>query len=320
MRIGIIGTGVMGENHVKTYVSLVDHCQIAGVYDSNAKRAEEVAAKYKIKSFKSVTDLLERVDAVSIAVPTEYHYEIGLLCVRHKVHMLMEKPITSSIEQANDLIEKAKANGVILQVGHIELFNPVFQALKKVLKNEEIIAVEVHRTSLFDKRLISVDVVLDLMIHDIYLLCQLLDSEIEYFQALGRRFEDTTKHAVAICRFRNGTIAQVTASLKTVAKSRMIRIVTNNAYIQADLAARTIMITRSANLNSQNENKGYRLESVIEKAVAESEPLKVQLIDFLECIRQERKPTVSGNDGKAALSVSLAISRQITEHYEGGVI
>jgi predicted dehydrogenase len=316
MRVGVIGTGAMGENHVRVYSSIPDHCQLIGVYDSNETRAKEVAARYQIKNFNKVEDLLQCVDAVSIAVPTEFHYEIGLACIAHKVHMLMEKPIASSSDQARDLIEKAKETGIKLQVGHIELFNPTVRVLRNILANEEIIAVDVHRMSPFNMRNLNVDVVQDLMIHDLYILYELLNDKIDHFFALGRQFENTTKHAIVVSKFKSGIIAQLTASFKTEEKVRTIRIITNKAFIQANLLDRKIVISRSTNFFVSSGSTAYSQQNIIEKvSVPEQEPLKMQLIDFIDCIKTNREPTVTGEDGAIALSISNKISGFIKDNY-----
>ena len=133
-KVGVIGTGKMGENHVRTYLSLYKHCQLVGIYDNNKEKSQQISDKYQVQQFQSLSDLLQAVDAVSVAVPTEFHYDIGLTCIKHNVHILMEKPITNTITQAKELNKKALEAGVKLQVGHIELFNPLIKILTKSRK------------------------------------------------------------------------------------------------------------------------------------------------------------------------------------------
>ncbi|MGM7719600.1 Gfo/Idh/MocA family oxidoreductase [Metabacillus sp. Hm71] len=315
MRIGVIGTGVMGENHVRAYTSLSDHCHLVGIYDVDGLKANEIAKRYQIKSFESLEELLQNVDAVSIAVPTEYHYEIGLTCIAHKVHVLMEKPITRTIAQAKDLIKKAEKAGVKLQVGHIELFNPTIEVLKKILVDEEIIAVDVHRMGPFHPRLLNLDVVEDLMIHDIYILYHLLNSKIEHFYALGRPYENTMKHAMVISKFKNGIIAQITASFKSEEKIRSLRFITKKAFIQANLLKKEISIYRSADFVNKLP-KHYKQQNIIEKIIVpEKDSLKMELINFINCIKNDLEPTTTGEDGLIALATINKIINHINNKY-----
>ncbi|WP_188455305.1 Gfo/Idh/MocA family protein [Virgibacillus oceani] len=295
MKVGVIGTGNMGENHVRTYLSLQDKCQLIGIYDNDKERAQKIAKKYNVKQFHSMSDLLKAIDAASIAVPTEFHYEIGVNCVNHKVHMLMEKPITSTVAQAENLLDKANNAGVKLQVGHIELFNPFIQYLGKELADQTIIGIEFHRMSPFDERMKHVDVVNDLMIHDIYILQKLLDDKDLDFCAMGKTVEKTPEHAVVISRSKQGIIAQLTASFKSKSKVRTIQVVTEDAFIEADILERKIKKTGS----------GMVQMIEIDETV---QPLHAQLLDFIDCIQFNRTPTVSGEDGIKALQITNKIS------------
>ncbi|MDQ0162498.1 Gfo/Idh/MocA family protein [Aeribacillus alveayuensis] len=317
MRVGVIGTGVMGENHVRVYSSLAHDCELIGVYDIDKNRANQVANQYKINSFANLDDLLQQVDAVSIAVPTIYHYEIGLRCIQNKVHILMEKPITSTVYQAKDLIKKANEAGVILQVGHIELYNPTIEVLKKIVENEEVISIDIHRMSPSLPRNKKIDVVQDLMIHDIYILYELLNDQIEHFYALGKIFENTTKHAMVISKFKSGVIAQLTSSFQTEEKIRTIRINTKKAFIQADLLDKKILITRSTNFYFDHLKAKYSQQNIIEKIVIpEKEPLKLQLLDFITCTKNKTTPTVTGEDGLTALCMTNQIIQFIKDHHK----
>ncbi|SES93124.1 Predicted dehydrogenase [Salinibacillus kushneri] len=301
MKVGVIGTGNMGENHVKTYLSMRDHCKLVGIYDRDEEKTQRIAKKYKVKKFQSLPNLLESVDAVSIAVPTELHYDIGLLCVKHHVHMLMEKPITDTLENAEHLISEASQAGVKLQVGHIELFNPLIQILSQELKNEKIIGVDFHRMSPYDEKIKDVDVVKDLMIHDLYLVRELLQDEMIDFYTLGKIIENTPKYATVIAKSSKGVIAQLTASFKSQRKIRRISILTENALIEADILAGRIILSNH----------------YITKTIAfdnEIQPLKLQLIDFIDCIKSDKNPSVSGVDGLIALQISQEISEAIYQH------
>ncbi|MBM7599729.1 putative dehydrogenase [Virgibacillus halotolerans] len=308
MKVGVIGTGNMGENHVRTYLSMDDHCQFVGIYDNDKKKGQQIADQYKVKQFQSVDGLLASVDAVSIAVPTEFHYDIGLNCIARKVHMLMEKPITSTVSQAKELLHKAIKAGVQLQVGHIELFNPLIQILKKELENEAIIGIAFHRLSPYDERIKYVDVVKDLMIHDLYILQELLKDEITRFYALGNNMAHTPKHAVVIARSLQGVTAQLTASFKSKKKVRTIQILTEDAFIEADILKSEIKITRSVIEDKSNFPVTVTQNIQVDKTI---QPLNVQLLDFLSCIKFKREPSVSGKDGIKALQITNEISEAI---------
>ncbi|ASN04434.1 Gfo/Idh/MocA family protein [Virgibacillus necropolis] len=308
MKVGVIGTGNMGENHVRTYLSMHDHCQLVGIYDNDEKKGHQIAEKYKVKQFQSINELLKSVDAVSVAVPTEFHYDIGLICIQHEVHMLMEKPITSTVVQAKDLLHKAKKARVKIQVGHIELFNPLIQVLTNELENEDIIGIAFHRMSPYDERIKHVDVVKDLMIHDLYILQELLKDKITEFYALGKIIENTPKHAVVITRSSQGVTAQLTASFKSKRKVRTIRILTEKAFIEADILKKEIKITRS--IEDASNTLGTLTQHIqIDNSI---QPLSVQLLDFLNCIKFETEPSVSGEDGIKALMITNEISEAIS--------
>ncbi|QKY71111.1 Gfo/Idh/MocA family protein [Lentibacillus sp. CBA3610] len=308
MKVGVIGTGNMGENHVRTYLSMDDHCQFIGIYDEDEQKRHQIAKKYNVKPFQSVDDLLKSVDAVSIAVPTEFHYEIGLACIRHNVHMLMEKPITTTVLQADDLIDKARKANVTFQPGHIELYNPLIQVLINMLTNETIIGAAFHRISPADPKLKHVDVVKDLMIHDIYILNELLQDNGMTFFALGKIIDGTPKHAAAVTRTSQGTTAQLTASSMSGRKIRTIQILTEDAFFEADLLSHQIRITRAFLEKTRNHPVPLTETIQVENSI---QPLSLQLLDFLECVESGTEPSVSGENGKQALMIANQIAHSI---------
>lgn len=297
MKVGVIGTGNMGENHVRTYLSLQDHCQFVGIYDSDENKRREIAHKYKVKSFQSIEELLHSVDAVSVAVPTPFHYEIGLRCIAHRVHVLMEKPMTNTVSEATHLHKKAIEAGVKLQVGHIELFNPLIKALIKEVKNRKIIGVDLQRMGMYDNRIKNVDVVKDLMIHDMYILQELLKGTFMEFYALGKVIENTPKHAVVIIKSPH-VIAQLTASFKSKKKIRTIRVITEDALIETDILKSEMKITKDADVQTITFNN-------------KEQPLTSQLLHFIRCITFDKKPFVSGKDGIKVLRITNKVSDAI---------
>lgn len=298
MKVGVIGTGNMGENHVRTYLSLHDHCQLVGIYDNDEKKRHQIADRYKVEPFQSIDDLLKAVDAVSIVTPTEFHYDIGLACIKHNVHMLMEKPITSTVAQAKDLNQKAIEAGVKLQVGHIELFNPLINTLTEVLENKDVIGIDFHRVSPYSERIKNSDVVKELMIHDLYIFQELFNDNFSEFHAMGKVIENTPKHAVVIIESSQGVIAQLTASFKSKKKMRTIQIFTEDTFIEADILKSQIKIT------SDTDIRMIQIDNDIQ-------PLKIQLLDFINSIKFERKPFVSGEDGIKTLLITNKVSEAI---------
>ncbi|REE93152.1 putative dehydrogenase [Paenibacillus taihuensis] len=309
MRVGVIGAGAMGENHVRVYASIPGYCTLSGIYDADMKRAQSIAGKYQTTAYGSLYELLDVVDAVSIAVPTPVHYEIGLACLAKGVHMLMEKPLASSLAEGRELIRRSSEAGIKLQVGHIELYNSTIKALCKILEGEEVIALDIHRMSPYELRWKHVNVVEDLMIHDIYILHYLLRSRTSAVQAMGYLEQNTIRHAAALLRMENGLMAQVTASYITEEKVRMVRIVTRSAFIQADLLDKKIIVTRSTHFSQPIANSNYMQQNMIEKFVLPiQEPLRMQLIDFLDSIASNTVPRVTGEDGLLAMEVTGQIT------------
>lgn len=308
MKVGVIGTGKMGENHVRTYLSLEDHCQLVGIFDNDKNRSFEIADKYNVKQFLSIDELLQNVDAVSIAVPTEFHYDIGLACIRNKTHMLMEKPITSTVEQADDLIQKASTAEVTLQVGHIELFNPLIHLLKNELINEEIISISFLRLNPYDNRIKDVDVVMDLMIHDLYILSDLLQDSFVKYYAVGNVLDNTTKHAAVIIESTGGVTAELIASFKSKRKIRMIQVLTEDAFIETDILNNTIKITCTQTLDANEMTIPLTKVIQIDKEI---QPLSLQLLEFLNCIKHDHVPSVTGEHGRRALEITNKISESI---------
>lgn len=302
----------MGENHVRVYSSLSEHCHLVGIYDKDEEKAKEIAKNYRTTYFRDLEVLLQSVDAVTISVPTEYHYEVALLCIKYKVHMLIEKPIASNTKEAEHLVSEAKKAGVIIQVGHIELFNPTIEILKQIIKNEKIIAMDIHRLSPLSVRLLKVNVVHDLMIHDLYILYDLLEDKIHNMYALGKIYDGMIRHAMMIAQFEQGVISQVTASFKTEDKVRTIRITTEDAFIQADLINKTILISRATNYFLNPVGTEYKQQNLIERVmVPPKEALTSQLKEFIQCVKDKSEPRVTGEDSIKFLSLTEQISEQI---------
>ncbi|GIN61744.1 oxidoreductase [Robertmurraya siralis] len=311
MKVGVIGTGKMGENHLKNYLEISDRCEVVGIYDVNEHRASEIASKYGVKYFKDLLELLRNVDAVSIAVPTKYHYEVALVCIDHGVHILLEKPMASQLEEAKNLLRRAETAGIKVQVGHIELYNPLIHLLKERLKDEKIIAIDIHRMQPFDLRMQHVDVVFDLMIHDIYILKELLGSEMIHFNTIGKTSEQMPKHAIVSMLFNNGTVAQLTASYKSQEKIRTIRIFTEKAIFKVDLLRNKIEVNQTTYFSIQNDNVKIPQKLLETIEIPHFNPLKSQLYDFIHSVEMDRTPFVTGEDGMNVLKICSNISDNI---------
>lgn len=312
IKVGVVGVGVMGERHCRVY-STLRNVELVGLTDLNAERGQAVAATYETRYFKSYKEMLEIVDAVNIVTITPAHFDLAMEALSNDVHVLVEKPLTETIEQGKTLIAEAEKRGKILQVGHIERFNPTYITLKNVTESLSMIAVNVRRLSPFDTSNTDVDVIRDLMIHDLDLVVNLVGSSLEGFSAWGRSFSTKAiDHAVANLSFRSGPIATLAASRITEQKVRMIEITAEGAYIEADLLSKSIMIHRRARPELLGAAQ-YRQESFIERIqVPLVEPLLLELRHFIECIQENKPSEVPGKDGLYALQLAKAMADEIS--------
>lgn len=316
-RVAVVGVGSMGKNHVRAYTALKHICELVGVYDADPNMAEEVALSYGIKTFPTLESLLEEVDAINIATPTTTHYEIGMKAIEAGKHILIEKPVTGTVEEARTLIRNANKNNLIFQVGHIERFNPVIRNLPDILKDQEIIAVDVQRMGPYDPRINDTDVIQDLMIHDIDVVNSLIPASISGVQAFGRRLVSAQHmdYAVANLLMSNGVIATLTASRVTNKKVRKMTITTLSSYIELDYLQRKITMTSREQFVPGTSD--YQQEQEMEEIYnGEEEPLKLQLLHFIHCIEDNTRPLISGIDGLEALKVARIIQELVYREQE----
>ncbi|RME76993.1 MAG: gfo/Idh/MocA family oxidoreductase [Chloroflexi bacterium] len=314
---------MMGERHCRVYSGL-RNVELVGVADLDAERGKLIASRYDTRCFEDYRDLLSRVDAVSIATATPAHFPLALESLENDVHVLVEKPITETIDQARALIETAKKRNLVLQVGHIERFNPAFIELERVIKGMSIFAINIRRLSPFDTSNTDVDVIRDLMIHDLDLAVALAGDKLEGISAWGRSITtEAIDHAVANLSFRHGPIATLMASRVTEQKIRQIEIIAHGAYIEADLLSKSLMIHRRT-LPQYFDADKYRQESIIERIhVPMAEPLVLELQHFVSAVRDGTPVRVPGEAGLKALQLAQAISDQIVgltilSDYEAG--
>ncbi|MDD5748888.1 MAG: Gfo/Idh/MocA family oxidoreductase, partial [Actinomycetota bacterium] len=283
---------------------------LSGIYDSDSEKSRTFSKEHSIISFKNPEKLIESSDALVVALPTELHHEFALMALEHGRDCLVEKPISDNTENARELCGIAQKNGLILQVGHVERYNPVSLDLPRLIK--EPISFSCERLSPFMPSWVSkTGVVLDLMIHDIDIVLSLLKKEIKKVSSAATKIHSQTEDlAFAQLTFENGVIANFQASRVSQTKIRNIKITQKNDYITADLMRRTISIYRLVTSDYFYDSRlGYKQESVMEMPYLSTygEPLKLELEDFVDSIRTRKKPLVSGEDGATALEVALKI-------------
>lgn len=313
IKIGVIGVGNMGQHHARV-LSLLKDVEMVGVADINVERGLDTASKYRVRFFEDYRDLLPYVEAVCVAVPTRLHHEVGMTCLSAGVHVLVEKPIAASIAEAESLVNTAAESQCILQVGHIERFNPAFQELSKVLKTEELLALEAHRMSPYSNRANDVSVVLDLMIHDIDLLLELADAPVVRLTASGSSASNSgyLDYVTANLGFANGIVATLTASKVTHRKIRRIAAHCKNSLTEADFLNNEILIHRQTTANCLTDYGQvlYRQDGLIEKVYTSNiEPLHAELEHFVTCVRGGNQPSVGGEQALKALRLASLIEQ-----------
>jgi predicted dehydrogenase len=299
IRVGVIGVGHLGTFHSKIY-SRLDNVKLVGVCDCNLERSLEIGKKYATASYSDYEDLFDKVEAVSIAVPTSLHYNIAKEFLNHNIHVLIEKPITKTLSEADELIEIARGKSLILQVGHIERFNSAVLAIEPYLQKPKFI--ECQRLGPFHKRVKDVGVVLDLMIHDIDIVLGLIKQDVVNIEAVGlSTISDYEDVANVRLTFQDATIADITASRVTKDVVRKMRVFQEDSYVSLDY------VTQDAAIFRKTGDRILKEKIKIKK----KEPLKKELKSFIECVRTGKKPIVSGVEGRRALQVALEIIEKI---------
>ena len=314
IRAGVIGVGHLGQHHARLYASLPE-AQLIGVTDQSVERAQAVADRHKARVFRTVDELLPHIDVVSIAVPTSGHYAVAKACLQAGKHVLVEKPIAATPAEAQELVQLAKQRGSCVQVGHSERFNPVMALMHPHLGQP--VFIEGHRLSSFSERGTDVDVVLDLMIHDLDLVLSLNPGPVEEVRAAGVAvLSSSIDIANARIQFRNGCVANLTSSRVSTNKMRRLRLFQRDNYLSIDFQTRQGMISR------RSAKAGGRPTIEVEQFQGgDEEPLKLQLASFLHAVATGTRPVVSGEDGAAAVDVAhqvlQAIAAFAARHEEG---
>lgn len=307
---GVIGVGSMGQHHARVYSELPD-ATLVGVSDVDEEQAVTVAAEYGTRPMDR-SELLDTVDAVSVAVPTTYHYETVLECIERGIDVLVEKPFVDNIEDGRELARRARDAGVTLQVGHIERFNPATRVLADIVPDLDVVAIDIDRLGPPLDRDNEDSVVIDLMIHDIDILLSLIDSEIDSISSAARG----ERHATAQFQFADDSIATLTASRLTQQKIRQISITALSCRVNVDFISQSVEIHRHS-VPEYIESDGdirYRHESVVEHPIVENgEPLKAELASFIDAARNGTKPLVTAEDALRVLKVAIQIEGTATK-------
>ena len=317
VKVGVIGVGRMGQRHCRVY-SNMRKVHLVGVCDQDPGLGKRVADQYEVTYFPDAETMLEQVDAVTIATPTPSHFELAQLCIASGVHTLIEKPIAETLEQAESIALAAENSSLVVQVGHIERFNPAYIELKNVLEEMQPLAINLRRLSPYKGSNVDVDVVLDLMIHDTNLVLDLIGKEPMALTAYGlTAYSGMIDHAVAQCCFEEGPVLTMTASRLTEHKVRKIDVTCREAYLECDLFNKSVLIHRSTigeYLNANKKGVKYRQESIVERInVPPFEPLFLQLQHFVDCIVENSPPSVSARDGYLALKMVMDIRQSVQE-------
>ncbi len=305
-RIGVVGVGYLGKFHLEKYLG-IEGVEVAGVCDINDRTGEKIASERGVSYFRNHRDLIGKIDAASIVVPTVHHHQVAKDFLEAGVDVFVEKPIATSLDEAQSLIDAAESRGLILQVGHLERFNPAVLALQGTMR--EPMFIESHRLSPFPERSVDIDVILDLMIHDIDIILNVVKSPISHIDAVGVPIITSQVDIVnARLNFESGCVANVTASRVSAEKMRKIRIFQSDAYISIDYAEQRITVYKRT-------NDGNDHFSIVKQDmdISRSDYLDDEIRSFVDSVRTRQAPPVTGRDGKRALEVAIMIQERLEE-------
>jgi len=308
LRVGVIGVGNLGQHHARILAAMKNDVELVGVVDTDENRAREIAKKNGTEAYTDYHALLEKVEAVSVVVPTQFHHIVGRACLQRGVHMLLEKPITSTLEQADDLLKMSRDNKVIMQIGHIERFNPAIRAVQKL--NPRPIYIDVERLGPFPPRMSDTSVVIDLMIHDIDIVLLFKGEMPVKVDAVGSPvFTETEDIASARLEFADGCVAQLAASRITKARKRMITLYCEDRAIVADyMRQNTVAFRLGAGALKGDQMQRIHMER---SSMQKDEPLKLELQSFIKCVKSGGEPEVSGEKARAALAIAEMVVQDI---------
>jgi len=307
VKVGVVGVGHLGVHHARIYAELLG-AELVGVVDKDEQRAVSVARQYRTAPFTDYLEFFEvcKPDAVSVVVPTTLHYEVVKEALERGIHVLVEKPVTTTVEEAMDLLETAKRRNLVLQVGHIERFNPGVQFLRSRIKDP--ILIHCQRMSPFSNRNNDVGVVLDLMIHDIDIVLSLVESSVRDISACGSSvFTDQEDVASVQMSFRNGCVANLLASRVSHKRIRELQLVQRDSYLVLNYDSQEISIYRTY----RDERSSNLVETIEKPLIPKNDQLKQELAHFLYCVHEGRPPLVGIEDGKRALEVAIEVVNKI---------
>lgn len=298
MRVGIIGVGYLGMQHARI-LSYLEEAELKGVADINFKKAVEIGNRHGVKYYQNYEDMLDEVDAAIVSTPTSEHFSISMKLLSEGKSVLVEKPITETVEQAEKLVAKSKKSGLILQVGHLERFNPAVEAVENIISDPKFI--EVQRLGSFSARSLDIDVILDLMIHDLDIILALLKDEVRSIRSSGIHvLSEKIDIANARLEFKSGCVATLTASRVHQGKVRKLRIFEPTACYSVDYINQEVSIFP---LNgSQTDIKSLKIEK--------EEPLKKELKNFFKCLQDGKIRKVSGEEGLRALRLAYSVLQE----------
>lgn len=315
LRVGVIGVGTMGKHHARICAGSPDVI-LAGIFDTDEERAREVSQQYDCASFSSVDELVDQVDAVTIASPTSTHSALGAHCLERGLHVLVEKPLAHTVQDAELLVNLAREQGATLMVGHIERYNPATAVLMNILQQEHEapLTLTAHRLAPFDgSRCMDVDVLLDLLIHDVDLALHIARAPVKTVSAVGRQvFSDRIDEAHTRIEFSNGTIATCWTARCSPRKVRTLAVTTKARYLEADLLNRTLLMCKANRLPSQEDGTCLMGEFFQEEvAIPYEEPLRRELNEFFQAVRERFTPSVDGESALAAMRVVALVAESI---------
>ena len=307
IRVAVVGAGEFGRNHIRVWRE-TEGAELVGIVDTNADRAQKIAAEFGVRVLPGIETLVaEKVDAVSLAVPTKDHARVGCQLLGQGHDVLVEKPIAASLEEADKLISTAKQAGRILQVGHVERFNPAVVAVQEIVSRPMFF--EVHRMGIFTPRSLDIDVVYDVMIHDLDILLSLVNAPVDDLKAVGIPvITDKVDIAHARLEFSNGTVANLTASRVSTERVRKMRFFQEHEYVSLDFTRQDVLRVR-VQPGSPMPEIGF--EKV---ATTPEEPLHAELRSFLDCVRARKTPLVDGAAGRRALELADRVMAGILAH------
>ena len=310
-RTAVIGVGSLGRHHARNYAEIArtGKAELVGVCDVNGETAREIAGENNCEYFTDWSELLDKVEAVSIVTPTETHAEIACAFLEKGVHVLVEKPIARTLAEADKMIEAAEKSGAKLMVGHLERYNPAMVALRPHVTKP--LYFEIHRVSPFPNRALDVDVVLDVMIHDLDAINWLVDSKVSEIHAVGIPvISDKVDAANARIEFKNGAVANITASRIGTEKIRKTRFYQTNSYVVLDYATKFASVTSLAP-NAIHPLLGISINRL---EINDVEPLRAEIEAFLDCVIEDKTPPITAQDGRRALDLALGVLEKIEAH------